>query len=215
MHTQREISQKLSKPIQISSQDGLNRSVVLTYDLNTITLEEVNKLRTHLYSEAGCHAIDALKVIRNTSYDLDDIYLGLLSYVRIDDSKWNGKTVQYMGDTFSGSFKLKIVGKSPHYDPGKGSMIMIKDIIVDENSNGLSIVGSLDDPIIWLREGEEIDMELFIRKGQGKEHAKFRIITAAFVKLPKEPSQRINFVIESRGVLNPIDIFNRAIQEMQ
>jgi hypothetical protein len=192
------------------------RSIIVRYKQKDISFEELNKLRRYLYDDMPGAAIDAITVNKNTSGTPDEIYLGIFSHVRVDSKGWNGKTVNYMGEQFMGSFKLGVVGKSRE-NPGMGSMIRVGDLVPSgtdgTDANGLVLLGETD-KAIWLREGEEIDAILYVRKGVAGSHAKFMQITVAYVKLPNDQNDFISFVIESRGTLDPTEIFNYAIKEL-
>lgn len=203
-----DIARRLSRGLT-GSEDLTDRKTVYTFDLTIVSLPDINELRRFIFREHQTVAIYELEVNKNTSSTHDNIYLGLFSYLLIDDSEWNGETVEFRGQEYLGSFSIVASG-----EPGrKTPMITPADFVTNESANGLRIVSDKRAPIVWLRDNEEIDMVAYVKRARSGDHASFFPHTRAYIVPPSEESEEVKFVVEKRYSQTP-DIVETALNNM-
>lgn len=177
---------------------------VYSFDPERISSQELDQLRRTIFREYETPAFIATWVKKNTSSTRDEVYNSLFSFVLIDDSEWTGETVNFLGEYYMGSFQVTM--------NGSGEMVRIRDIGSAKHTNGLRLISAKRDPIVYLRENEDIDLVLYVKRGTGKDNVCYYPHRFVYVVPPEtdDDLSGFRFVIKSRG-LDPDEIFEKSL----
>lgn len=135
----------------------------------------LHKLRDILYNQMESYAFDAMVVNKNIGFTREEIMMDYLNFVLLN-FPIDPKPISTSFGTYYGVFRLKAKGNK---------VVMSDDIEETSRSNGFSIIK--DQPLFWLRENEEVDLEIYIGKGKGSDHVKFRPVVEAGRVVKNDP----------------------------
>jgi DNA-directed RNA polymerase alpha subunit len=147
----------------------------LYVNFDNATDQSMNELRKILYNKLENYAFDALVVKKNISFTRDEVMMDYFNFVLLEVPK-DPKPIKTSFGTYYGVFRLTVKGNG---------IVMSNDIDQTENSNGFKVIP--DQPLFWLRENEEVDLLIYIGKGRGADHVKFRHVTEAGRVIKEDP----------------------------
>ncbi len=187
----------------------------LLLEIKGITPAMINAIRRSIIAETPTMAIDEVEIIKNTSAMYDEMIahrLGLLvlktdldNYVEPHKCTCGGVGCARC----TAQLTLKAVGPGYVYAKElKSSDPKIKPVYGDT-------------PILYLEEGQEIELIAYARLGRGKDHAKYtpahvwyKLLNADKDIRKAEEKGEYELYIESFGQLSPTDIFKESIHQL-
>ena len=180
------------------SSEVLQSNEVLIHTIEDTDTYYANRLRQAMFAEVATLAIDDVHIFSNTGILIDEMLVHRLGLIVLSSSETNKET----------EFELKI--KCQEVEITQGYMNVTADML---NSNNPDVYVVHPQTIITkLRPGEEINLKAFVKKGTGKEHAKWCPVSCVGYQTEylENESIRITMVIESVGGLSAAEILRQA-----
>ncbi len=187
---------------------------VFNFNSKKIKFNQLNDLVLIMLSDIEGIAFSATHFVRHNSFTRMEKMQIYLNFVLLDDSKCKIKASKCRSKTENGDICMrcdKCVGKFTLTAKGPG-FVNTSDIQETDESNGIR-VNDFARPLFYLDHGEDVNLILYAARGTGREHARFRQITTAYA-IPAEinKTKYHQLWIESAGVVNPEDIFEKSLR---
>ncbi|PUA31983.1 MAG: DNA-directed RNA polymerase subunit D [Candidatus Terraquivivens tikiterensis] len=202
--------------VELLESDGKSVKV----ELRGVPLAVANAIRRLIISEVPTMAVEEVLVIENSSGMTNEILAHRISlipfvsdidrYVPPEECTCGSKlgcercVVRYVLKAEAGDQPLTVYSRD-----------MVPE---DPNTSVVPVSGNI--PIVKLAPGEKVELELYVRVGRGKKHAKWQPGIATLYESKEGPEKRILFV-ESFGFLEPkrmileaIKILNKKVKEL-
>lgn len=171
----------------------------ITLKWNTNDSSLVNLLRRSILSEITTNCIEYVIFNINTSSRPDEIIALRLGQLVLNNDKYIQKDMYRCKFFFKGNTTKTLNGD-------------IGTIFTSNNLDNENLHITYETPIIKLFDKQELDFEIIIKQGKGKDHVKFRpVSTFAFKKF--QNYHEITF--ESIGMLNPMTIITEGLKNIQ
>lgn len=158
-------------------------SISFNFDVNNGDLSLVNSIRRIILSEVESYAFDDIKITKNTSVMNDDFLKSRIELIPI--------IYNFKDDLDDLVFKLNIKSTNP------SQRIYSKDLI----SNNNKIYFDKEILLNCLKNDEELVFEAKLKKGTGKQHAKWNQICHLGYKF-KEDDQKNKLIVKKDGEIN-------------
>jgi len=169
--------------VEVQTYKGITTGIFLTHDIS-----EANLLRSAILSEIETYTIDTVVFHVNTSSRHDEIIALRLGQLVLDHSRLE------VDDNVDYKIHIDVQGPS--------------EFTTDDIPE---LPFRLKTPIATLKAGQRIVCDVFLKKGQGKQHVKWRPVST--VTLREHPrGYLISF--KSIGMLWPPDIFEYGYNKM-
>lgn len=189
------------------------RKIVFT--ISEVNEAIVNAMRRIMISEVPTMAFDYIYVYKNTSSVPDEVVAHRIGLLPL---KANPDEFEFVDETMTrmNTSVFSLEKKAEHREV----IVYAEDIEPMTHFKGIKIVNKKV-PLLTLKPGEEIELELFVRKGCGETHAKFSPVATAFYKMISEnkvkstvesiePKKIVKFTVESTLSIEPRKIVNTA-----
>lgn len=161
---------------------------IITATFLTKDISEANVLRRAILSEIETYAIDVVIFYVNFSPRHDEIIALRLGQLVIDHERFTPPE--------NGEFRTRIDFTGP-------------GVLTSDNIPGLPF--KFTTPIITLKTGHRIMCDVIVKKGQGKEHVKWRPVSTVVIT---EVDDGYQFTIKEIGMLTAEQIFTKGIEKM-
>lgn len=168
----------------IKTTGNITSALFLTTDVS-----EANLLKRAILSEIETYAIDIVTFQTNTSPRHDEIIALRLGQLVIDYSQF--------APPEEGNFKTHIDFQGP-------------GVFTTDNIPGLPF--KYRTPIATLKAGQRIVCDVVVRKGQGKQHVKWRPVSKVILT---EVDNGYKITIKEIGMLSGPEIFERGFDKMR
>lgn len=151
----------------------------------TKDITEANLLRRSILSEIETYAIDIVIFYINTSSRHDEIIALRLGQLVIDHEKYEHNETP-----------IRINVKGPK----------------EFSTKDIKLPFKYETPIMVLREGETIICDVIVKKGQGKQHVKWRPVSTVSIK---EVDEGFKFTIKGIGMMSGDKILLKGLEKIK
>ena len=166
-------------------------------EISNINTALSNALRRTMIADVPTYAIEVVSILKNNSIFNDEILAHRLGLIPL----------KVLKDSTGHKINLKIKFNKNLCCINDIHTVYANDLEYDRSVYQIepNII------IIKLAKGHEIDLETTICKGTGYEHAKWSPVCTASYR-ENETKKSYTFTIETNGSMDPLDVFNEAIQ---
>lgn len=193
----------------------------LTFYIKNIDFKLANNLRRIMFKDIDTMAIEHIFIQKNTSVMSDEILSQRLSLIPIlaDPDDFSEE------DTINFKLEVKNISKEndenyKNYENNKINLNVHSNQLI-YNGNPIKSKIQLNEEyypkskyedilILKLKSNQEIKVDMYCIKGNGRKHSKF--CPVSIVQLQKVNTSDAKFVIETIGVLHPLNIILKALQ---
>ncbi|MEM2069718.1 MAG: DNA-directed RNA polymerase subunit D [Nitrososphaerota archaeon] len=189
-------------------------------ELEGLPLAVANTLRRFVINEVPTMAIEEILIIENTSAMPNEVLahrLSLIPFISDIDRYVAPEECDCGSKLGCEKCVVRYVVRAEAVD--EPVTVYSKDIIPEDPSITVKPV-SPKIPIVKLAPNQRIEIELYVRVGKGRKHAKWQAAISSLYEKDGEPGKRILF-IESIGSLPPrrilkeaVNIFKKKVQEL-
>ncbi|MEM3397471.1 MAG: DNA-directed RNA polymerase subunit D [Nitrososphaerota archaeon] len=189
-------------------------------ELEGLPLAVANTLRRFVINEVPTMAIEEILIIENTSAMPNEVLahrLSLIPFISDIDRYVAPEECDCGSKLGCEKCVIRYVVRAEAVD--EPVTVYSKDIIPEDPSITVKPV-SPKIPIVKLAPNQRIEIELYVRVGKGRKHAKWQAAISSLYEKDGEPGKRILF-IESIGSLPPrrilkeaVNIFKKKVQEL-
>ena len=183
----------------------MSESVFEKEDILIHTIEDTdtyyaNRLRQAMFAEVVTLAIDEVHISSNTGILIDEMLVHRLGLIVLNSSAIPTSEI---------TFELNV--KCEENDLFKGYMNVTADMLISDNKDVYPVHPQTI--ITKLRPGDEINLKAFVKKGTGKEHAKWCPVSCIGYNTQYQENEKvkITMVIESLGGLTSKEILQQAL----
>lgn len=162
---------------------------IITATFVTDDVSEANMLRRAILSEIETYAIDIVVFYVNTSPRHDEIIALRLGQLVIDHERFTPPA--------EGDFRTRIDFSGP-------------GVLTSDNISELPF--KFTTPIVTLRAGQRILCDVIVKKGQGRDHVKWRPVSTVAIT---EVENGYKFTMKEIGMLTPEQIFTNGFAKMR
>ncbi|MEM3819117.1 MAG: DNA-directed RNA polymerase subunit D [Nitrososphaerota archaeon] len=189
-------------------------------ELEGLPLAVANTLRRFVINEVPTMAIEEILIIENTSAMPNEVLahrLSLIPFISDIDRYVAPEECDCGSKLGCEKCVVRYVVRAEAVD--EPVTVYSKDIIPEDPSITVKPV-SPKIPIVKLAPNQRMEIELYVRVGKGRKHAKWQAAISSLYEKDGEPGKRILF-IESIGSLPPrrilkeaVNIFKKKVQEL-
>lgn len=193
----------MSKISQYREENGRISALLLTHDI-----AKANILRRALMNHIETYCIEYVTIFSNQSPLEDEKIAFLLGQLVIDQEAYQGGDDYSFLIEWTGPTSDEISTRVDNWD-GLTHRRPIREITTDDLPQ---LPFRYQTPIMMLRKGDLVRARLTLKRGQGRDHVKWRPVSA--VALTEQPD---GFLLSFReiGMLSGQEIFRRALEKME